>query len=88
MTITAGRYFDGSKHVLNYLADEHFEDEAKQETLLEALALVQAAECDLFSIKECPICDTSVKALGEEESRKKLDNHKSAIHKSSNAGQG
>jgi len=81
MTISSGRYFDGTKHTLDYLVDEHFTDEDKQQTLLEALALVQAAECEIFSIKECPICNKDVRALGDEEVRAKLDDHKSVIHK-------
>lgn len=81
MTISAGRYFDGTKHTLDYLVDEHYDDPEKIQALNEALALVQAAECEIFNIKECPICDTSIKALGDEEVRKKLDDHKSVIHK-------
>lgn len=82
MTISTGRYFDSCKHTLDYLADEHFEDEEVIETLNEALALVQAAECEIFETGECPICDLEVRALGEDELRRKVKEHRKVIHKS------
>lgn len=75
------RYFDATTSTLAYLLEERDLSDDEAAVLVEASKIVATAESDIFNEMTCPDCGELVHGTDGSDVRRRLDEHREAIHR-------